>query len=58
MLSWQGLVIMFMFGVFMTITIGGMVLMYSEWKLERARKEVDKEILKKLFGGDDNNGGL
>jgi hypothetical protein len=58
MLSWQGLVIMFMFGVLMTMTIGGMALMYAEWKLERAQKAMDKEILKKLFGGDDNDGGL
>lgn len=49
---------MFMFGVLMTMTIGGMALMYAEWKLERAQKAMDKEILKKLFGGDDNDGGL
>ena len=54
MLSWQGLIIMFLFGVLMTLTVGGVALVYSEWKLERARKKLDGELLRKLLGGNED----
>jgi len=64
MLSWQGLLLMFMFGVLCTMTVMSLWLMYSELKLSRAEKQLNEEqqleirraIRKKLLEEDDEYG--
>ena len=66
MLSWQGLLLMFMFGVLCTMTVMSLWLMYSELRLSRAEKQLNKEqqleirraIRKKLLGEEDDEYGL
>ena len=43
MLSWQGLLLMFMFGGLITMAFITMWFMYSELKLERANKKLRLE---------------
>lgn len=66
MLSWQGLLLMFMFGVLCTMTVMSFWLMYHEWKLERADRltkekwenEIRKRIQEKFFEEGDDEGPL
>ena len=66
MLSWQGLLLMFMFGVLCTMTVMSLWLMYSELRLSRAEKQLNKEqqleirraIRKKLLDEEDDEYGL
>lgn len=63
-LSIQGLIIMFMFGVAVTLTISVMWLMYAEYRIakeeiKRAHKErLSKEFMDNFFkrNGDDDEG--
>jgi hypothetical protein len=63
-LSIQGLIIMFMFGVAVTLTISVVWLMYAEYRIEReeirrANKEkLSKDFMEKFFklNGDDDEG--
>lgn len=63
-LSIQGLIIMFMFGVAVTLTISVMWLMYAEYRIakeeiNRANKErLSKDFMEKFFklNGDDDEG--
>lgn len=43
MFSWQGLLLMFMFGVLCTMAVMSLWLMYSELKLERENKRLKLE---------------
>jgi len=64
MLSIQGLIIMFMFGVAVTLTISAMWLMYAEYRIakeeiKRANKErLSKDFMDNFFkrNGDDDEG--
>jgi len=64
MLSIQGLIIMFMFGVAVTLTISAMWLMYAEYRIakeeiNRANKErLSKDFMEKFFklNGHDDEG--
>ena len=66
MFSWQGLLLMFMFGVLCTMTVMSLWLMYSELRLSRAEKQLNKEqqleirraIRKKLLDEEDDEYGL
>lgn len=66
MLSWQGLLLMFMFGGLITMAFITMWFMYSELKLERANKklrleheeEVKRAIRKILLEEEDDDGPL
>ena len=66
MFSWQGLLLMFMFGVLCTMTVMSLWLMYSELKLSRAEKQLNEEqqleirraIRKKLLNEEDDEYGL
>ena len=66
MFSWQGLLLMFMFGVLCTMTVMSLWLMYSELRLSRAEKQLNKEqqleirraIRKKLLNKEDDEYGL
>jgi len=66
MLSWQGLLLMFMFGVLCTMTVMSLWLMYSELRLSRAEKQLNEEqqleirraIRKKLLDEEDDEYGL
>jgi len=50
MLSIQGLIIMFMFGVAVTLTISAMWLMYAEYRIAKEEiKRANKERLSKDF---------
>lgn len=62
MFSWQGLLLMFMFGVLCTMTVMSLWLMYSELRLSRAEKQLNEEqqleirraIRKKLLEEDED----
>jgi len=64
MFSWQGLLLMFMFGVLCTMTATSLWLLYTELKLSRAEKQLNQEqqleirraIRKKLLGEEDEYG--
>ena len=43
MFSWQGLLLMFMFGVLVTMTTMTIWLMYSELRLIKAEKQLENE---------------
>ena len=66
MLSWQGLLLMFMFGGLITMAFITLWFMYSELKLERANKklileheeEVKRAIRKILLEEEDDDGPL
>ena len=66
MFSWQGLLLMFMFGVLCTMTATSLWLLYSELKLSRAEKqhkleredEIKRIIRKKLLNEEDDEYGL
>ena len=66
MFSWQGLLLMFMFGVLCTMTATSLWLLYSELKLSRAEKqhkleredEIKRIIRKKLLDEEDDEYGL
>lgn len=53
-LSVQGLIIMFMFGVATTLTITAMWLFYTEYKLnqQKQRERISQDLLRKIFGKD------
>ncbi len=61
MFSWQGLLLMFMFGVLVTMTTMTIWLMYSELRLIKAEKQLENErdeemrraIRKKLLDEDE-----
>lgn len=55
-LSVQGLIIMFMFGVAMTMLVSAMWLFYTEYKLnkQRQRERISQDLLRKIFGEDDD----
>ncbi len=54
MLSVQGLIIMFMFGVATTLTITAMWLFYTEYKLnqQKQRERISQDLLRQIFGKD------
>lgn len=65
MFSWQGLLLMFMFGVLCTMTVMSLWLMYSELKLEREDKrlkleqeEIIKRAINKILLEEDDDGPL
>ena len=66
MFSWQGLLLMFMFGVLCTLTATSLWLLYTEYKLSREEKqhkleredEIKRIIRKKLLGEEDEEYGL
>ncbi len=65
MFSWQGLLLMFMFGVACTMTVMSLWLMYSELKLEREDKrlkleqeEIIKRAINKILLEEDDDGPL
>ena len=61
MFSWQGLLLMFMFGVLVTMTVMSLWFMYSELRLVRAEKQLENDreeeirraIRKKLLDEDE-----
>lgn len=66
MLSWQGLLLMFMFGGLITMAVITMWFMYSELKLERENKrlklendeKIKRAIQKILLQEEDDDGPL
>lgn len=66
MLSWQGLIIMFMFGGAMTMAFMSLWMYYSEYRLEQANKKLRLEqeeiirraIAKILLKEEDDDGPL
>lgn len=66
MLSWQGLLLMFMFGGLITMAVITMWFMYSELKLERENKrlklendeKIKRAIQKILLEKEDDDGPL
>lgn len=66
MLSWQGLIIMFMFGGAMTMAFMSLWMYYSEYRLEKASKKLRLEqeeiirraIAKILLEEEDDDGPL
>ena len=66
MFSWQGLLLMFMFGVLCTMTATSLWLLYTELRLKREEKlhkleredEIKRIIRKKLLDEEDDEYGL
>lgn len=55
-LSVQGLIIMFMFGVAMTMLVSAMWIGYTEYKLKQRdnKDRLSQELLREIFGKDDD----
>ena len=58
MLSIQGLILMFMFGVAMTMLVSAMWLGYTEYKLKQRDRDnkdrLSQELLREIFRKDDD----